>query len=188
LTARPSAALLASRALLGSGLPMLGAYPREREALAAELEQGVEPHAALDLRLSGNLVHELSHGLARECSGPPAPWLVLEAAALHLGATAFPRHAYPEVPGEAVPGISLFVLAGEGLSRLFGQRALRQLLVDAADLSDVFGPRASAALRTAGWQDWLRRREPPFARDASDAIAWVKLADASRAPSPIDAL
>ncbi len=187
LAGQPSAAQLAAGTLLGSGLPLVGAYPAEREVIARDLARG-DAHAVLDLRLSGHLVHEICHGAARECSGPTAPWLLLEAAATHLGASAFPRHVHPEVPGEAVPGVALFVLVGEALARFFGRRALWQLAVGAHPIERTFGQRAGAALATAGWQDWLQRREPPFARDAAAAVAWVKLADAARGRSPLDVL
>lgn len=183
----PSAALLASRTLLGSGLPMVGAYPAERAAIAAELEGGADPHAVLDLRLSGNLVHEICHGSRRECAAPPGPWLVLEAAAIHLGATAFPRHAHPEVAGEAIPGAAPFVLVGAALARLYGRRALWSL-TQGASIEAAFGTRAGRALAAAGWQEWLRKPEPPFARDASRAVSWIKLADAARGESPLTGL
>jgi hypothetical protein len=181
LASRPSAAALAARTLLGSGLPMVGAYPAERELLASELTAGADPHERLDLRLSGNLVHEICHGERRdECPRTPPPWLVIEAAATHLGATAFSRHLHPEVPGEAVPGLAPFVMIGDAFARLFGTHALWSLTAgESLDLA--FGERAGRALTVAGWQDWLRRREPPFARDASRGVAWIKLADASRA-------
>jgi len=185
--ARLSAAQVASRTLLGSGLPMVGAYPAERALLDSELVQGAA-HDVLDLRLSGNLVHELCHGPRREREGAPPPWFLLESAAIHLGATAFPRHVHPEVPGEAVPGVSMFVLAGDALARLFGKRALWSLVVEDSSVAEAFGPAAAAALETAGWQEWLRRREPPFALDAADAVAWVKLADSTRAQGPLSPL
>jgi hypothetical protein len=187
LAGQPCAARLASETLLGSGLPMVGAYPAERDALALELEAGADAHERLDLRLSGNLVHEICHGPRRECAGPPGPWLLLEAAALHLGATAFPRHVHPEVAGESIPGVAPFVLMGGALARIFGRRALWSLN-GGTGIESAFGARAGRALTVAGWQEWLRRPEPPFARDASRAVGWIKLADAARGESPIAAL
>jgi hypothetical protein len=187
LAGRPSAAALASRTLLGSGLPMVGAYPAERAALARDLEAGAIAHALLDLRLSGNLVHEICHGPQRECAEPPAPWILLEAAALHLGATAFPRHVHPEVAGESIPGVAPFVLLGSAMARLFGRRAL-WCLAGGAGIESAFGVRAGRALTVAGWQEWLRRPEAPFARDAARAADWIKLADAARDGSPLSRL
>jgi hypothetical protein len=188
LAARGTVAALHAHALFGSGLPMVGAWPAERDLLAQELAAGRDPDALIDLRLSGNLVHELCHGPPREprAPGPPPPWLVLEAAALELGASAFPRHVYPDEPGEAVPGVSLFTLVGQGLRRLFGARALFSLLVEPRPLALAFAPRA-AALEVAEWQRWLRSPEPPFARDALRALDFLKLAalcEASAAPLP----
>jgi hypothetical protein len=188
LARRPSAAALAARTLLGSGLPMVGAYPAERALLDAELKSGADRHDRLDLRLSGNLVHEMCHGeRRRDCLRPPAPWPVVEAAAAHLGATAFSRHVHPEVPGEAVPALAPFVMIGDAFARLFGTRALWSLTVGES-MDAAFGERVGCALTVAGWQDWLRRREPPFARDAARAVAWVKLADAARAMSLLSTL
>ena len=36
-------------------------------------EDYVEPDAVIDLRLSGNLVHEVCHGRSRDLDGPPPP-------------------------------------------------------------------------------------------------------------------
>ncbi|HWE22426.1 MAG TPA: hypothetical protein VG496_00675, partial [Myxococcales bacterium] len=144
---------------------------------------GSEPQECLDLRLSGNLVHEICHGERRhECHRPPPPWLLVESAAAHLGATAFARHLHPEVAGEAVPGLAPFVMVGDAFARLFGTRALWSLTAG-EPIEAAFGQRAGRALTVAGWQDWLRRREPPFARDAARGVAWVKLADAARSMS-----
>jgi hypothetical protein len=178
LAQRPCAAALAAPTLLGSGLPLVGAWPAERELINAA--QG-DPHAVFDLRLSGGLMHELCHGLRRPLEAPPPPWMVLEAAALLLGSLAFPGHVFPRQAGEAVPGVSLFVLLGQCLARLFGRRALLRTLIDAAPLADAFGPTAAEALESAAREEWLRRQEVPFARDALLAPAWVKLADAARA-------
>jgi len=188
LGSRPCAAALAARTLLGSGLPIVGAYPAERELLASEVKSCADPYDVLDLRLSGNLVHEMCHGERRpDRPRPPPPWLVVEAGAAHLGATAFSRHLQPEVPGEAVPGLAPFLMVGDAFARLFGTRALWS--VAAGESIDVaFGERAGRALTVAGWQDWLRRREPPFAKDAARGVAWVKLADAARATSLLSTL
>ena len=181
---RTCAARLAAGTLLGSGLPLIGAYPAEREVIARDLARGEDPQEVLDLRLSGNLVHEICHGPRRAPAGPPAPWMLLEAAAIHLGATAFSRHVFPRIPGEAVPGVALFVLVGEAMARLFGRSPLWRL-ASGESIGSAFGENAGRVLTAAGWQDFLRRPEPPFARDASQFAAWVKLADATRGTSPL---
>jgi hypothetical protein len=171
LAARPSVAALYARTMFGSGLPLLGAWPAERELLARELDD----EDSIDRRLSGNLVHELCHGPAAAHAERPTPWMIAEAAALTLGARAFARHLFPEEPGEAVPGVSLFVCLGSALRRRF-PGFLR--ILDGAPLSERVGEAAARALEAAAWQDWLARREPPFARDALSAMAWIKLAEA----------
>jgi hypothetical protein len=182
LERRTCAARLAAGTLLGSGLPLVNAYPAHREAFAQELEAGADPQELLDWRLSGNLAHEICHGPRRDRR--PAPWLVLEAAAIHLGATAFPRHVVPRIAGEAVPGLALFAVVGEALARLFGRKALWRLCLGES-IEDALGDRPGRILTAAGWQEWMLKPEPPFARDASRFVPWVKLADATRGPSPM---
>jgi hypothetical protein len=178
LAARPTVAALAAPTLFGSGMPLIGAQLAERAVMARDLDAGMPPDDVIDLRLSGNLVHEICHGLQLEYERPPPPWTILEAAAIHLGATARPAHVFPEVAGEAVPGVSLFVLVGEGLARLFGAARLWSLL-GGATLAQAFGEQAAELLEAAGWQAWRRRREAPFVADALDAMAWIKLAAAA---------
>lgn len=179
VAARPTAAALYAHTLFGTGLPLLGAHPADRDALAAELATR-DADAVLDLRLSSHLVHELCHGPAREQDGPPAPWLVAEAAATHLGAAARAAHLFPDEPGEALRGVSLFVLVGDVLARRFGRVALWRVALGAPTAA-LFGERTARALDRAAWDDWRARQEAPFARDALGALGWIKLIDASRA-------
>ena len=180
VSARPSIAALAAPSLLGCGLPLVGAWPMELELINRDLAAEKDPYEVLDLRLSGAIVHELCHGLRRELHGPPAPWMVLESAAGFLGWLAYPRHVFPELAGEALPGTAPFLLLGQCLARLFGRRALLRTM-GGAPLQGLFPEGAAEALDAAAREDFKRRREVPFARDALAAPAWVKLADASRA-------
>lgn len=171
LATRPTIEALYAASLFGSCAPLVGALPAERAAMA---RAAGTPDELLDLRLSGNVIHELSHGPPLEMDGPPPPWTILEAAALHLGARARPAHVFPDVAGEAVRAVSLFVLVGDGLARLAGTRApVRLLLGEPA--AAVLGEATAARLARAGWQAWKRRRIPPFVADALDAEAWLKL-------------
>ena len=178
VSARPTLAALYAPTLFASGVPMLGAYRHQVAMLSDDLEAGCDADALLDLRLSGHIVHELCHGLAYDTLGSPPPWMVVESAVVELSRIARPAHVVPAEPGEAVAAVGLFALLGGGLARRFGRRALWQILVAPQAFTSAFGARASAVLAIAGWQDWMRRREPPFARDALEAISWVKLADA----------
>jgi hypothetical protein len=184
IAARPSLNALYAESLFGSGLPFVGAYPDARMALARALEDGGDPEALVDLRLAGHLVHELCHGLPREAP-EPVPWLVAEAAALHLGWAAHAAHVLPDEPGEAVPGVARFVLVGAALARSFGARALWGLSCGLST-ERAFGAAVAAALATAEWQAWRRRPEAPFARDALRALDWVKLIDAARGGGQLD--
>lgn len=186
LAAAPNALQLSQQALLSCGLPLLGAGQGERAETARLLEargsgQGAEA-AVLDLRLGQHLVHELLHGPLREQTWPTPPWMVLEAAALWLQAQARPAHIFPDAPFEAVPGVSLFVRVGEGLAAALGLRSLMRLLTEPERFAELLGPRAGAALSCAALQEWLRVRSPPFAREALEGEAWVKLLWAAGAP------
>jgi hypothetical protein len=178
VAARPTAAALYAHTLFGSGLPLVGAYPADRAPLAAELATR-DADDVIDLRLSSHLVHELCHGPGREHDGAPAPWLVAEAAATHLGAAARAAHLFPDEPGEALRGVSLFVLVGEVLARRFGTAALWRVSLG-VPTAELFGARTARALDEAGWDDWRARQEAPFARDALGAAAWIKLIELAR--------
>ena len=178
VAARPTAAALYAHTLFGSGLPLVGAYPADRAPLAAELLTR-DADEVLDLRLSSHLVHELCHGPARECDGPPAPWLIAEAAATHLGAAARSAHLFPDERGEALRGVSLFVLVGDVLARRFGRAALWRVALG-VPTAELFGAPAADAFDRAAWDDWRARQEAPFARDALGAAAWLKLIDLAR--------
>jgi hypothetical protein len=139
-------AKMAGQTLLGRGLPMVGAYPPELALINEELNvQNADE--VLDLRLSGALVHELCH---RETG---LPWMALEAKAAWLGLQVFPRHIFPEQPGEAVPAVSLFAMLGQVLERC-GER--RDILYKLAR------------------EDWARNPEVPFARNALDVMSWIE--------------
>ena len=173
LAKRPNALALHAFSLFGSGLPLVGAYPGDRAAFALD-----DPDRAIDRQLSSGLIHELCHGPSQAHAERPLPWMLAEAAALTLGAAARRQTAFPDEPGESVPGISLFVCLGSALARRWGRGALFRLLAGAPLESAT--PHAEA-LREAAWRDWQERREPPFARDALSAMDWIKLADGATA-------
>jgi hypothetical protein len=188
LAGAPNALQLSQRALLSCGLPLLGAGQGERGETARLLEARKEAGkpgaeaAVLDLRLGQHLVHELLHGPLREQTGPTPPWMILEAAALWLQAQARPAHVFPGAAFEAVPGVSLFVRVGEGLAAALGLRSLVRLLTEPQRFAERLGQRAGTALSCAGLQEWLRVRAPPFAREALEGEAWMKLLWAAGAP------
>ena len=170
VAARPTIAALYAHALFGSGLPLLGVYPTDCDELEGALASS-DAADVIDRRLAAHAVHELCHGPGRECEGEPAPWLVAEAAATHLGAAAWARHLFPDEAGEALRGVSLFVLVGDVLARRFGPGgAVARGLGE--PLAALVGERAARALMRAGWDDWQTRQEAPFARDALGAAAW----------------
>lgn len=189
VSARPTLAALYAPTLFASGVPMLGAYRHQLAMLTEELEAGCDADALLDLRFSGHIVHELCHGMQYATAVPPPPWMVVESAVVELCRVAREAHVIPEEPGEAIACVGLFAVLGGGLARRFGRRALWRILSEPHAFASAFGPRAAAVLGVAGWQEWMRRRTPPFARDALEAVAWVKLADACLAtPGTLSAL
>jgi hypothetical protein len=179
LRLRPTVAALYAHSLFGTGLPLLGAYPGERAAYDADLDGDWD--AVIDLRLSGNLVHELCHGPSLAHREHPLPWMIAEAAAITLGVAARAAHVFPEVSGEAVPGVSLFVCVGSALARRWGRGGLFRLLAG-APLAEVAGERAAVVLEACAWQDWLARRQPPFVVHALSALEWIKLAELAPPP------
>ena len=189
LQGNPCALELVSESLLASGLPLLGAGDHERVELARALENpNRDPDAVLDLHLGQHLAHELLHGIAQRSSGDDwhandllgPPWLVREAAALWLQARAHPRHVFPEIAGEAVPGVSLFVLAGEGLATALGADLLLSALSEPERWSAQNGPSLAGLFAVSEWQEWLQRKSAPFAQDALRAESWSKLAAAAK--------
>jgi SAM-dependent methyltransferase len=177
LSARPTLAALQGAALFGGGAPLLGVAPDDRARLGAEIER-LGPDAALDWRLSGFLVHELCHGLPVEPAGPPVPWTLLEAAALHLGHAARAAHFFPDVAGEALPAVGGFLLVGEVFARRVGRAALYRLSLGAG-LGQVVGDAAAARLSEEGLALWQARRTAPFVIDALDALDWARRIEAA---------
>lgn len=183
IAARPTLESIYAHALFGSGLPLVGAYPSD----APSLMQAIAAHGAdgaIDRRLGCHVVHELCHGPPRACEKAP-PWLVVEAAANHLGAAARAADVFPDEAGEGLRAVSLFVLVGDVLARHFGAAALWRVNLG-EPLPSLFGAEVAAALDAAAWEDWRARQEPPFARDALGAAGWIKLIDAARANLPLD--
>ena len=178
LADRTTIAELYAAAAVGGALPLLGASAWEAERIERELVHGADLDDAIDLRLSGHLVHELCHTPRGSPATAPLPWLLLEAAALHLGHAAFPRHLFPEVPGEAIPAVSGFVLLGESLARRHGREALWSI-AEADATGSALPDAVIRVLATAEWQDVRARRAPPFVNDALSALDWVKLAEAA---------
>jgi hypothetical protein len=162
--------------LFGGSAPLLGAFPDQRDLMNRELAAGADADAVLDLRLSGNLAHELCHGEP----APGLPWTVLEAIAVTRGARARPAHIFPDVPGEAVPGVSLFVVLGDVLARRFGADVL-DAVARGEKGERVFGAGPARVFAEAGWEAWLARRYAPFVLDALDCLTWARLAELARA-------
>jgi hypothetical protein len=105
--------------------------------------------------------------------------MVAEAAANHLGAAARAADVFPDERDEGMRAVAPFVLLGEVLARRFGAARLWRFATGAT-AAELFGAPVGDALDAAAWEDWLARREPPFARDALGVGAWLKLVDAAR--------
>jgi SAM-dependent methyltransferase len=165
IAARPTVGALQAAALFGQSAPVLGVYEELRDD-------------ELDLRLSGFLVHEVCHGLARESREPPAPWTLIEAAALHLGYTARRAHFFPEVAGEALPAVAGFLLVGELFARRVSRRALWGLSLGES-LADAIGAAPAARLIEEGLSVWRESRSTPFVLHALDALDWARRIEAA---------
>lgn len=171
----PTVEQLVSSTLFGCHLPMAGLYPAERAVISAELRGGSPPAVVLDHRLSGQVLHELSHGRVRPWRGPSGAWMLLEAAASWVSHQVAPIHTFPNRVGEGVPGLRGYVLIGAALARVAGADALLALTLCGEDPAPVLGRRLTNAMAAAEWQVWRTRSDPPFAPDNRDAMPWVKL-------------
>jgi hypothetical protein len=183
IAARPSLAAIYAHTLFGSGLPLVGAYPADAPALAADLGR-LGPDETLDRRLGCHIVHELCHGPPARQSPVVASWMVAEAAANHLGAAARTADVFPDEAGEGLRAVALFVVLGEVLARHFGAANVWRVSLG-VPLAELFGAAVADALERAAWEDWQARQEPPFARDALAVGTWLKLVDAARAGLPL---
>ena len=132
----------------------------------------------LDLRLSSHLVHELCHGPSRECDGPPGAVARRRRAATHLGAAARAQHLFPDEPGEALRGVSLFVLVGDVLARrLVARRCGASRSARRRPSSSARAPLARSIARRGTIGARARRRRSPAMRSAR----WPGSADRRRA-------
>ncbi len=102
---RPTVADLYAPTLFAGGMPLVGAGSVEYGRLV-EAANAVGAERAIDRTLGAALLHELCHGRARPALAPLTPWLVLEAAALHLGCAAAPTGVFPDEAGQALPGVA----------------------------------------------------------------------------------
>jgi hypothetical protein len=178
LALRPTLGALYASAHFGSSMPMLYAYPGDLAALPdGDLE------AWLDRRLTGPLVHELSHLQPSDPDLVPAPANLHEALAGWLGSEAMPEQMAPAEGGlDALPGGPWFAAVGAWVARACGPQEAIRAQAGLADLRDLLGPRCSEALRLFGWLQHLDTSAPHLLADTFRADRWWKLIDLHRDP------
>jgi hypothetical protein len=176
----PTLAELYPTTSYGGVMPMLYAYPAELAAFARELE-GATLHEVIDRRLTGPLVHELSH-LGRSRSGPLPPYLD-ECIAAHLGVLVLPELAYP-APGEdnglyATPWLSQ---VGQALARAVGLEPLLRAHAGVVPWDGVLPEGLLDEVWRLAWQDYLTHRRPHLLGDSFDPDPWLELIAAAESP------
>jgi hypothetical protein len=154
----------------GRSMPMLYAH----EALTAD---------SIDARLTGPLIHELSHF---RTGSPPAPANLHEALAAWIGSEAWP--AQIDGPLDALPGCACFAAVGGWLVRTYGLQAMLEVQAGLLDLRDLLGARCSEALRVYGFLPFLETGAPHLLSDAFHPQRWWKLLDLHRDPGLSDEL
>jgi hypothetical protein len=158
----------------GRYAPPLGTSDPE---LAALVDEGLAPLEALDRRLAGPLIHELTH-LAPSPLGPP---YLDECVAAALGARAMPSLISPdEADHNAMVGAGWFVQVGEHLFLAFGFEAIIAAHVGTKRWDDVLPPGLPGLFAELGWQQYLMTRHPAFLGEAQDPDPWIKLIHLAR--------
>lgn len=173
LAARPTVAALFSGAYYGSYGPPLYLQATDRAALLGELSAGTPPLTLIDRRLTGPLVHELSH-LGRARPPLPSPYLD-ECVSAWLGALAFPALAVPE-PGDdaAMYMAAWFTQVGAHLARLVGEDALVRAHAGAVPWDAVLPPGLLPVLERLAWEQWQAGRQLSFLGDTDRPDPWIK--------------
>jgi hypothetical protein len=132
----------------------------------------------MDARLTGPIIHELSHF---RTSQPPAPANVHEALAAWIGSEAWP--AQIDGSSDAIPGCAFFAAVGGWLVRAVGFEEALRVQAGVSDLRDLLGARCCEALRIYGFLPFLETGAPHLLSDAFHPGRWWKLIDLHREPA-----
>lgn len=186
---RPTLADLYARTYFAGAMPILYGFPADLAAVAAELDRGDDPHAAvhavIDRRFAAPLVHELSH-LHRD-RVPLSPPYLDECVAGHLGVLALPELEVPAAGEDnALFMAPWFAHTGRTVARVVGRDATIRAHAGQTPWADVLPAGLGAAWDALGWEDYLGRRGVHFLGDPFDPEPWLKalyLAAAGALPS-----
>lgn len=159
----------------GATMPMIALGPNSVAELARCLDAGVPPEVVLDVRLAGQVMHELSHGPNRGWSGGPGSYLLAEASGTIVSLGCRAAHVLAETPGEAVVGLRNALVLGHALVDELGEAAVWRLAMCATSPTDELGAVAGHALVAMDWQEWLPRDSPSFVPDNRRALDAAKL-------------
>lgn len=147
------------------------------QELAALVHEGLSPIQALDLRLAGPLLHELTH-LAPT---PLLPPYLDECIAAALGARAMPALISPvEADHNAMVGAGWFVQVGEHLFLAFGFEAILSAHLGVKPWAEVLPAGLPELFEELGWQQYLVSRHPAFLGEAQRPDPWIKLIHLAR--------
>lgn len=172
LTLRPTVAALFAGAHYGSYGPPLYLGPNDLAALKRELAAD-RVHRVIDRRLTGPLIHELSHfGCAR---APLASPYLDECISAYLGALAYPALAVPE-PSEdaAMYGAAWFTQVGAHLAHIVGRDALIRAHAGVVPWDEVLPAGLRPILERLAWEQWLTGRQLSFLGQTDQPVPWIK--------------
>ena len=146
----------------------------DQDLLALEREGcDSHPQIALDRRLAGPLLHELSHLHAQRT--PISPPYLDECVAAALGARAMPTLVTPDCGDDnAMVGAGWFVQVGEHLIRALGLDAVVAAHAGLCPWSDVLPAGLGDVFATLGWEQYVATRHVAFLGEAQRPEPWIK--------------
>lgn len=186
LAGRTLADIYRSECFYGGVMPMLYGYPPDLAAYLAERDATGDPWGVLDRRLTGPLIHELSHlGRQRDALYPPS---LDESVAGYLGILACRSIAFPDAGEDnAFFAAAWFAQVGQALAHRVGVSALVRAHEGTADWDAVLPPGLRVAFDALGWEQYLATRAPHFLGLNTSPQAWLALIWKGAEPGPLEA-
>ena len=146
----------------------------DQDLMALERERGdSHPHIALDRRLAGPLLHEISHLQSRRT--PISPPYLDECVSAALGARAMPTLVTPDCGDDnAMVGAGWFVQVGEHLIRALGLEAVASAHAGLVPWSDVLPAGLGDVFAALGWEQYTATRHVAFLGEAQRPEPFIK--------------
>ncbi len=146
----------------------------DQDLIALERERAdSHPQIALDRRLAGPLLHELSH--LHSGRTPISPPYLDECVSAALGARAMPTLVTPDCGDDnAMVGAGWFVQVGEHLIRALGLEAVASAHAGFVPWSDVLPAGLGEVFETLGWEQYTATRHVAFLGEAQRPEPFIK--------------